>query len=252
VSYGRQSAAVRVDLAAGTARSAPSGADTLRGIENVSGGTGDDTLLGDRLANRLTGAGGEDRLEGRGGADVLLGDGAAEDEQDEDDEDVGLTGPPDRRDYLDGGTGNDDLRPGQGTRDVLRCGPGKDRVVHMGIEDRFSGCETNGLDDASLGVDVPLGPAVVSASAITLPLSCSGARTCLMIAKVLDARQRLLGEFRDAHFRPGAPARRVRVKLTARGRRALRGRPPRSFIVALNMDLPYGSTEGSWRMAVRR
>ncbi len=47
------------------------------GIENVSGGYGDDTLRGDGGANRLSGGAGDDQLSGRGGADTLAGgDGA--------------------------------------------------------------------------------------------------------------------------------------------------------------------------------
>ena len=50
--------------------------DTVRNIENVSGGTGNDTLTGDSLANSLSGgAAGADILTGRGGADVLAGNG---------------------------------------------------------------------------------------------------------------------------------------------------------------------------------
>ena len=40
--------------------------DTIRNIENVHGGSGNDTLTGDGLANELRGAGGNDLL--RGGA----------------------------------------------------------------------------------------------------------------------------------------------------------------------------------------
>ena len=50
--------------------------DTVRNVENVSGGTGNDTLTGDSLANSLSGgAAGADILTGRGGADVLAGNG---------------------------------------------------------------------------------------------------------------------------------------------------------------------------------
>ncbi|WP_370631478.1 hypothetical protein, partial [Methylosinus sp. Sm6] len=47
--------------------------DTIRNIENVTGGSGADTLTGDELANVLNGGGGNDTLKGGGGADILDG-----------------------------------------------------------------------------------------------------------------------------------------------------------------------------------
>ncbi|WKL25558.1 calcium-binding protein (plasmid) [Sinorhizobium meliloti] len=52
--------------------------DTIRNIENVFGGKGNDTLTGDGLANTLNGNDGKDLLTGGGGADILDG-GAASD-----------------------------------------------------------------------------------------------------------------------------------------------------------------------------
>jgi len=48
--------------------------DTLRNIENVFGGLGNDALTGDGLANTLSGAEGDDLLAGRGGADLINGE----------------------------------------------------------------------------------------------------------------------------------------------------------------------------------
>ena len=47
--------------------------DTIRNIENVQGGSGNDTLVGDGLANSLFGLGGNDMLNGGAGKDVLVG-----------------------------------------------------------------------------------------------------------------------------------------------------------------------------------
>ena len=49
-------------------------ADTLRNIENVTGGSGADTLSGDALANTLLGGAGDDTLKGAGGADIIDGE----------------------------------------------------------------------------------------------------------------------------------------------------------------------------------
>jgi uncharacterized delta-60 repeat protein len=47
--------------------------DTLRNIENVQGGYGNDLLIGNAVANHLDGGEGDDILEGRGGDDILSG-----------------------------------------------------------------------------------------------------------------------------------------------------------------------------------
>ena len=46
--------------------------DTLRNVENLIGGSADDTLIGDDLANRFLGGGGKDKLDGAGGVDTAL------------------------------------------------------------------------------------------------------------------------------------------------------------------------------------
>ena len=43
-------------------------------LENAIGGAGNDTLVGNHVANRLTGGGGADRLQGGGGADTFVYD----------------------------------------------------------------------------------------------------------------------------------------------------------------------------------
>jgi len=47
--------------------------DTIRNIENITGGSGADTLTGDGLANVLNGGAGKDIIRGGGGADTLIG-----------------------------------------------------------------------------------------------------------------------------------------------------------------------------------
>jgi RTX calcium-binding nonapeptide repeat (4 copies) len=90
--------------------------DSIRGIENVLGGAGDDRLVGDHRANWLRGRGGDDALDGRGGADELWG-GRGDDR---------LLGGRDG-DVLAGGSGIDDLSCAVGD-DVLKVVEG--RKVH--------------------------------------------------------------------------------------------------------------------------
>ena len=78
-------------------------AGTLRNIENVAGGLGDDTVTGDGLANRLAGDAGADTLNGDGADDILLGDAG-------DDTLAGAAG----NDTLFGGTGADRMDGGAG------------------------------------------------------------------------------------------------------------------------------------------
>jgi Ca2+-binding RTX toxin-like protein len=68
LNYGSTSASVQVDLSAGTA----TGFASIAGIENVTGGTGNDILIGDNNANRLNGGLGNDVITGAGGNDTLI------------------------------------------------------------------------------------------------------------------------------------------------------------------------------------
>ncbi|TCU31411.1 calcium-binding protein [Rhizobium azibense] len=61
--------------------------DTVRNVENVTGGSSADTLIGDALANRLVGGAGNDKLMGAAGNDTIVGG-------------VG-------KDVIDGGSGSD-------------------------------------------------------------------------------------------------------------------------------------------------
>ncbi len=78
---------VIVDLEAGSADGVEIDEDVLIEIENVVGGTGNDSIAGSSVANWLDGAEGDDSLYGLAGDDLLIGGAGA--------------------DYLDGGAGTD-------------------------------------------------------------------------------------------------------------------------------------------------
>src|SRR5690606_35687141 len=65
LSYGSTTAPVTVDLGLATA----SGFGWVGNVENVTGGAGDDTLIGSDAANDLNGGGGVDTIDG--GGDVI-------------------------------------------------------------------------------------------------------------------------------------------------------------------------------------
>jgi serralysin len=64
-----------INLAAGTAVGSEIGSDRLLNIENVSGGSGADMMIGNALQNVLKGNGGNDVLKMSAGKDRLYGDG---------------------------------------------------------------------------------------------------------------------------------------------------------------------------------
>jgi Ca2+-binding RTX toxin-like protein len=73
IRYEQSDAGVTVNLATGTASGGDAAGDTLSSIENITGGTHNDSLTGDAGANRLDGNAGDDRLWGGDGNDTLIG-----------------------------------------------------------------------------------------------------------------------------------------------------------------------------------
>jgi Ca2+-binding RTX toxin-like protein len=71
VDYSAETGALTVNLAAGVATGA--GTDSLSAVENTTGGSGDDRLIGDGLANALTGGAGNDVVVGGLGNDSMTG-----------------------------------------------------------------------------------------------------------------------------------------------------------------------------------
>lgn len=119
------SAAATVNLTNGTASSTQTGSDTLATIENVTGGSGNDTLTGSSGANALDGGAGNDILFGMGGADTLVG-----------------------------GTGADRLTGGAG-RDVLTGGADNDTFIFNAVSEMGRTATTRDLiTDFTHGQDV--------------------------------------------------------------------------------------------------
>ncbi|ODT80451.1 MAG: hypothetical protein ABS76_16055 [Pelagibacterium sp. SCN 64-44] len=111
-------AAATINLKTGTATSAQTGTDKLISIENVVGGSGNNTIIGSAAANVLTGGKGNDTIRGdagndtiRGGAgnDVLYGDAGNDTLYGEDGNDTFHATINDGNDTYDGGAGTDTL-----------------------------------------------------------------------------------------------------------------------------------------------
>jgi Ca2+-binding RTX toxin-like protein len=78
-------------------------------VEDVTGGTGGDTITGSDSANHLDGWDGADHVDGQGGDDVIAERGC-------------------EADTVLGGAGNDDLNAGGGEGDTIDGGPGDDTI----------------------------------------------------------------------------------------------------------------------------
>ena len=151
VNYALRTGAISVTLADGLANEGEAGeADELLGVENVTTGSGDDTIVGDTLANTLHGGNGNDDIYGGGGADKLYGDA-------NDDYIQGDAG----NDSHYGGTGNDILvgdlvgvdkffgdagddtivDNADGKAETIDCGVGLNDAAETAAEDTFLGCE---------------------------------------------------------------------------------------------------------------
>ena len=107
----------------------------------LSGGTGNDTIVGLNGADTLAGNDGNDEIIGSRGNDSLFG-------QDGDDTLAGRQG----NDRLFGGDGNDVLNGGQG-RDRLNGGPGDDTMTGGASIDRFIYNSNDEFDSDDFGVD---------------------------------------------------------------------------------------------------
>ncbi|MGF7146820.1 Ca2+-binding RTX toxin-like protein [Sphingomonas zeicaulis] len=152
-----------IDLLAATLDYSPTGGgvvsyvDTIYGgytiansvvIENATGGSGDDTILGNDVRNVLIGNAGNDTLIGRAGDDILYGYAGDDVLQGGDGNDTLRGGLG--NDTLDGGDGNDSLL-GEGGDNILIGGAGRDTIYGAGGADTIDGGD--GADSLRGGAD---------------------------------------------------------------------------------------------------
>jgi hypothetical protein len=116
---GDNSASVSLDVRAPAVPiPAAPGSGVMGPVKFLTGTKRANTLNGSAGRDVLRGLGGNDRLFGRGGSDRLFG-GLGNDR---------LVGGP-GADTLEGGPGRDVLETRDGTRDIVRCGPGRDTAI---------------------------------------------------------------------------------------------------------------------------
>lgn len=203
--------------------------DALTGIEDVYGGLGDDTLIGDGGPNRLEGDRGQDVLRGGGGDDHL----------------VSGVRPTVRRpnaaasaygpDRVDGGAGDDRIDTLATLESEVTCGEGRDHVILPAFSpDRAP---------SSAGPLVSQSCELLSMGAVTVvPAPAVGARAFTFRVRAARCCRRRL-ELQTLQRRPrrlaSAPLRRPAVRLrvprarghAARGLRAkITGAAPNRFV----------------------
>ncbi len=147
VDYSDHTAAVTVDLAAGTASSG-SNTDSLANFRNIIGGSGDDWLAGSTAANTINGGDGNDTIGGNSGNDSLVGDDGNDMLYGDAGNDTlsGLNGADSidggaGADLMYGGAGNDYFAANDGTGDTLDGGGGTDRA-YKDVNDYLVSIET--------------------------------------------------------------------------------------------------------------
>jgi Ca2+-binding RTX toxin-like protein len=121
------------------------GNDVLLGFAGndlLDGGAGEDNLDGGKGRDKLKGQKGDDVLTGGPGNDVLIG-GPGKDKLNGGAGNDTLTGNG-SKDSLVGGPGNDTINSRDGVVELVKCGPGRDKVK-ADKKDRLSGCESKTL-----------------------------------------------------------------------------------------------------------
>ena len=161
--YASATLAVTVDLSlAGPQDTVGAGTDTLAAMENVTGGSGRDSLAGGPTANVLAGGTGNDTLVATAGSDVLDG-GAGSDTADYSTQPPGVTvnltagtgsssGDTDLLTAVENVTGSSgaDALTGDGAANVLDGGDGNDTLRGLaGADTLTGGADTDTVDYAT-------------------------------------------------------------------------------------------------------
>lgn len=195
VDYSDDTDGVTVDLKTGKANGYGIGIDTIRGVENVIGGSGNDTLIGNDEVNRLEGGAGNDRLVVGAGDTAIGGTG---------DDTIEATAGAGGAITVDGGEGDDLIRlMGTGTGSLAAATAVERLIVEGGswsiagsavydaITIKNGGTVTSGLvidKDDQVSIEAG-GKLVVSNNAVTW---AGGGDAVLTNAGLIESGSRLL------------------------------------------------------------
>lgn len=194
-SWDERQTRVTIDLGRQIGRGRKRERDALRSVEGASGGSRNDTLLGDQRSNLLLGRGGSDLLVGRGGPDVLG---------------AGFPGP------------RVTFPPRDRAVDDLRCGKGEDEVSDPGLDPLPGSCERISLSTFGVldGEAIPAQPQRLGRRRLAFTVVCS--------LQVLHCRRRVILRHRGVEL-GRSPRRLVKTNLArvvVRLRRPLPRRGP--------------------------
>jgi Ca2+-binding RTX toxin-like protein len=206
--------------------------DNLLAIENVNGGTGNDTLVGDDGSNELDGGGGSDAIAGQGGNDVLRGDG------------FGLSVV---RGMISSGPTNDTLIGGEG-RDELNCGPDVDVGIRDPRDQVDVNCERIGADVTSESA----GATGKKGNQLKLSVACPESEGAKCVGKLkLTSNDKKIGK---GKYKVGAgKSKQAKVKLSKKGVKTLK-KAGGSLLVEASAftDEPGGVSESAARVLIFR
>jgi Ca2+-binding RTX toxin-like protein len=210
-------------------------------VEEVTGGSGDDTLIGNASDNELSGGAGDDTIAGGDGNDGLNGD-AGRDTID------GGGG----RDDMVGGAGADTLKSRDGLTDRLNCGGGTDAVQGEARDDIAGNCENLSIAPptavAIQSVTVTrAGFAVVRIACPVTERSCAGA----IIVKTVRRVARRFIKLGQVNYRlRGTQSKVFRARIAARDRKALRrARRVKLRAVVTNVNSDTGDSTNATQLA---
>jgi Ca2+-binding RTX toxin-like protein len=174
-------------------------ADNLLELENIFGGEGDDTIVGDASQNRLLGGLGADTIIGLGGNDELFGDFGSNGRN------RGIVSTEPLEDTLDGGAG----------RDGLDCGPGFDLARHDDRDDVSPNCERTGAVLAGESA------AVTGKRKTKVAVECPATEGVACVGRIeLSVAGKTVGKGKFS-ITPDT-SKRAKVKLTKKGAKVLR------------------------------
>jgi len=169
-------------------------------IEKLTGTASNDILRGGSARNELIGQAGNDIISGGLGNDTV-----------------------------DAGAGNDKIGVRDGLLDIVTCGSGTDQVVADKIDKLAADCEQVSYGFTYSGSKTTVFPADKQVKLVTVPLSCPAvlASTCSLDVTLVSLKPKLARTAATTLGRvhvtlAAGRSRKVKVRLTVAGRRALR------------------------------
>ena len=225
-SYAGRRRGVTVDLTRPDGNGEPGENDVLSGIEDLYGGGGDDTLIGDEGPNYIEGDRGQDEIRGGGGNDHLVS--SVHNTVRRPNARAASYGP----DRVSGDAGDDLVETLATLESEVTCGEGMDRVVLPGYSDDHAQSSLGPLVSATCerlamgasrrrggSVSLTPYPTAITSGAFTFAFQATGCCRRRLELRTLDRRPRRLGA-----ATVGKPTRVAVPRAASHARRGVRGK----------------------------